>query len=125
MADPPNDPMAIWRDMLGQWEKSVNTLANQTMGTDEGSRSINSAMSMTLKMQESMRDVMATHLANLNLPSRADVARLDERLQAMEARLDRIVTLLERVASGAGSGPAAVAPPRPPRTKRPSGTASA
>jgi hypothetical protein len=118
MADPPKDPLSLWRDLLGQWEKSVNTLANETMGSEEYSRSINGAMGLTLKMQESLRDVMTAHLANLNLPSRVDVARLDERVQNVEAKLDRLIALVER-----GAPPASVPPaPRPPRTKRPPGS---
>ena len=117
MADPGKDPMALWRDLLGQWETSVNTLANETMGSEEYSRSMNGAMGLTLKMPESMKDVMATYLANMNLPSRVDFTRLDERVQGIEGRLDRIIALLERSARGSAS--AAPAVPRPPRTKRP------
>jgi hypothetical protein len=116
MADSVKDPMALWRDLLGQWEKSVNALANETMGSEEYSRSMNGAMGVTLKMQESMKDVMATYLANMNLPSRVDFTRLDERVQGIEGRLDRIIALLERNARG--SAPATPAAPRPPRTKR-------
>jgi hypothetical protein len=118
MADSVKDPMALWRDLLGQWEKSVNALANETMGSEEYSRSMNGAMGLTLKMQESMKDVMATYLANMNLPSRVDFTRLDERVQGIEGRLDRIIALLERGAL-AGAAPATPAAPRPPRTKRP------
>jgi hypothetical protein len=118
MADPIKDPMALWRDLLGQWEKSVNALANETMGSEEYSRSMNGAMGVTLKMQESMKDVMATYLANMNLPSRVDFNRLEERVQGIEGRLDRIIALLERNAR-AGSAPTTPPVRRPPRTKRP------
>ena len=116
MADAPNDPLSLWRDMLGQWEKSVNALANQTMGSEEYSRQMNGAMSVTLKLQETMRDAMTPYLATLNMPSRAELARLDERVQSVEAKLDRLITLVER---GSGSSPAPPPTPRPPRTKRP------
>ncbi|HEY4441263.1 MAG TPA: poly(R)-hydroxyalkanoic acid synthase subunit PhaE [Candidatus Elarobacter sp.] len=114
MADEPKDPMALWREMLGQWEKSVNALANQTMGSEEYSRRMNGAMGASLKLQESMRDAMTTYLATMNLPSRTDVARLDERVASVEAKLDRLIALVER-----GSAPKAPSAPRPPRTKRP------
>ena len=121
MAEPPKDPLALWRDMLGQWEKSVNTLANQTMASEDYSRSMNGALSLSIKMQESMRDAMTAYLAQMNVPSRTDVARLDERLGAVELKLDRLIALVER-SGGAGGAtrPAdAARPPRPPRTKRP------
>ena len=124
MADPPTDPLALWRDMLGQWEKSVNTLANQTMASEDYSRQMNGAMSLSLKLQESMRDAMTAYLSQMNLPSRTDVARLDERLGAVELKLDRLIALTERGVAAVGAVPAAdsTRPPRPPRTKRPPGT---
>jgi len=114
------DPLALWREMLAQWEKSVNSLANQTMASDEFSSSMNGAMGLSLKMQETMRDAMAAYLGAMNLPSRTEVAALGERLAAIETRLDRVVALLERNAAAAGPPPPP-ATPRPPRTKRPPG----
>jgi hypothetical protein len=121
VAEPPNDPLAPWRDLVAQWEKNVNALANQTMASDEYSSSMHGAMGLTLKLQQSMRDAMTTYLATANLPSRTEVLAIGERLAGVETRLDRITALLERIASaGGGAAPSAdPAPPRPPRTKRP------
>ncbi|MDB5071835.1 MAG: hypothetical protein JWM87_2946 [Candidatus Eremiobacteraeota bacterium] len=131
MADKDKDPLALWRDMLSQWETNVNALANRTMASDEYSSQMNGAMGMTLKMQETIRDFMAQYLAATNVPSRTEVLAIAERLGAVEARLDRITTLLEQIASaqkttanGAPAGesttaPAAAPRPRPPRTKSP------
>ena len=118
------DPMALWRDMLSQWETNVNALANRTMASDEYSSQMNGAMGMTLRMQETIREFMAQYLAATNLPSRAEVLGIAERLGAVEARLDRITALLERIAdaqsAAAGTPVQTPAPrPRPPRTKSP------
>ena len=48
------DPGAIWRDLIAQWEKGFNNLANQTMGSGEFSRYMNQAMTLSMKMQNSM-----------------------------------------------------------------------
>lgn len=122
--DKPADPMALWRDMLSQWETNVNALANKTMASDEYSSSMNGAMGGMLKLQDTMKQFMATYLASANLPSRAEVLAIAERLGGVEARLDRMNALLERIAAARaadGSAPAAAAPPRPrpPRTKSP------
>jgi hypothetical protein len=117
-----NDPLGVWRDLLSQWEQNVNAIANRTMGSDEYSSSMNSAMGATLKLQETMRQFMATYLASANLPSRAEVLAIAERLGGVEARLDRIAALLERLvaaSSGEAGAPAAPPRPRPPRTKTP------
>jgi hypothetical protein len=119
--------MALWRDMLSQWETNVNALANKTMASDEYSSSMNGAMGGMLKLQETMKQFMATYLANANLPSRAEVLAIGERIGGVEARLDRVVELLQRIADAPrGDGAAATttsatapARPRPPRTKRP------
>ena len=121
------DPLGVWRDLLSQWEQSVNALANRTMGSEEYSSSMNGAMGATLKMQETMRQFMAAYLASANLPSRSEVQAIAERIGGVEARLDRIALLLERVAAkepGQASAQPAVSRPRPPRTKSPPGAAS-
>ena len=131
MADPKDvDPLATWRDLLSQWEQGMNAMANRAMASDEYSSSMNGALSATLKLQETMRQFMAVQLANANLPSRAEVQAIAERVGGLEARLDRITRLLERIAAPPRSADAPAAPPhgieparaRPPRTKKPPGT---
>jgi hypothetical protein len=112
------DPLAMWRDMLSQWETSVNALANKTMASDEYSSSMHGAMGLTLRMRETLEQFMAAYLAATNLPSRKEVLGIAERLGEVEARLDRITALLERIAGAQPNGPAP-ARARPPRTKSP------
>jgi len=122
MADAPSkDPSAMWRDLVSQWEKNVNALANQTMASDEFSSSSNQAMTMALKLQQATGSAMATYLATMNLPSRADVTALGERLQTIETYLARIAAALEAapVASGRPRRQAVRTAAKPPRTKRP------
>jgi hypothetical protein len=121
MAEKDQDPLAPWREMLSQWEQNVNALANRTMGSEEYSSTMNGAMGATLKLQETMRQFMAAYLASANLPSRSEVLGIAERLGGVEAKLDRISALLERIAQAKpGEAPApAPARPRPPRTKSP------
>jgi hypothetical protein len=130
--DKPADPMALWRDMLSQWETNANALANKTMASDEYSSSMHGAMGGMLKLQETMKTFMASYLASANLPSRAEVLAIAERIGGVESRLDRMNALLERIASaprgdaatatGTAAFAAPIAPvtrPRPPRTKSP------
>jgi len=111
MAEPPNlDPLAMWRDMLGQWERGVNSVANQAMGSDEFSRAMHQMTAVGLRLQQTVGEVVGKSLEALNLPTRNDLISINERLSRIEARLDEIAT-------------AAPAPkpavPRPPRTRRP------
>ena len=119
MAEPfPKDPAALWREMISQWEKGFNDLANKTMASEEFSRSMNQATKLSLQTQQAMGDLMARYLTMLNLPSRAEIANISERLQAIEESLVRIAAAVDRNAGG--DGPSARAVPRPPRTKQPS-----
>ena len=119
MAESPSkDPAAAWRDLVAQWEKNLNELANRTMGSDEFSKAINQAMGLSAGMQSSLSEAMGRYLASLNLPSRAEMAGIGERLHAIEERLDRVLTLLQSPADAAKPGGAAAAA-KPPRTKRP------
>jgi hypothetical protein len=137
MPDKAADPLALWRDMVSQWEKSVNSLANASMQSDQFSGSMNQMMKVLLQAQTTVGDVMVKYLATLNLPSRADLLSLGEQLGSIESQLSRIANILERQASAtaaanaittansggsAGTNGASASPTarrRPPRTKRP------
>jgi hypothetical protein len=63
---------------------------------------------------------MEKYLVSMNLPSRAQMVSMAERLQSIEGQLNEIKALLHQVHnnSGAPQGGYAAAP-KPPRTKRP------
>lgn len=110
------DPAAAFRDMVAQWEKGFNKLANDTMGTEAFAQAMHKFTSVPMGMQAQLGDLIGKYLSALNLPSRAEMVNIGERIQAMESALLRIESRL------AGSAPpAAQTPPgaRPPRTKKP------
>ena len=110
------DPAALWREMVGQWEKAVNTLATGYMATDEFSREANRVMSASLHIQMGLQEVMGRYFDALNLPTKNDIDGLGERLHAIEDELARVAAAIEQLA-GPGEGPAGGVP-RVPRTKR-------
>jgi len=60
----------------------------------------------------------------MNMPSRAQMVEMAERLQSIEGHLSDIKTLLQQMSANAAAPspqPAATPAPKPPRTKRPSG----
>ena len=119
MAEPPlKDPAGAWRDLVAQWEQNLNELANRITGSDEFAKSMNRAVGLSAGMQSSLHEAMARYLASLNLPSRAEMADITERLHAIEQRLDRVLSLLQPATGRSGS---AAASAKPPRTKRPPG----
>jgi hypothetical protein len=119
MADKSNDPVALWQTMIGEMEKGFNAFANQAMSSPEFSKAMNQAGGVSAGAQKQFGELMEKYLLNMNLPSRAQMVGMAERLQTIESQLNEIKAMLQQMnaASGAPSGYAGV--PRPPRTKRP------
>ena len=102
MANTPNlDPMGLWREMLGQWERGLNTVANQAMGSSEFSRAMHQVTAVGLQMQQAAGEAMEKSLKALNLPSRTDILALHDRLGRIEEALERLApNVVEKPASG-------------------------
>ena len=120
MADKSNDPVAMWQNMIGEMEKGFNSFANQAMASPEFSKAMNQVGGATAGAQKQLGELMEKYFVSMNLPSRAQMVSMAERLQSIEGQLNEIKALLHQVhdTSATGEGGYAGAP-RPPRTKRP------
>ena len=120
MADKSNDPVALWQNMVGEMEKGFNAFANQAMASPQFSQVVNQVGGATAGAQKQLGDLMEKYLVSMNLPSRAQMVSMAERLQSIEGQLNEIKALLHQVHnnSGATEGGHAGAP-KPPRTRRP------
>ncbi len=122
-----NDPAEVWRTLLAEMEKGFNSFANQAMGSQEFSRVMNQAGGVSFGAQKSLGELMERYLSSLNLPSRAQLVNMGERLQAIENQLNEIKAMLHGNQERAGTSvaPAGLAPlPKPPRSLRGFRTAS-
>jgi hypothetical protein len=120
MADKSNDPVALWQHMIGEMEKGFNSFANQAMASPEFSKVVNQVGGVTAGAQKQLSDLMEKYLLGLNLPSRAQMVGMAERLTAIEGQLNEIKALLHQMrGDSAAPGRTYPAAPRPPRTKRP------
>ena len=120
MADKSNDPVAMWQNMLGEMEKGFNAFANQAMASPEFSKVVHQVGGVTADAQKKFSDLMEKYLVSMNLPSRAQMIGMAERLQSIEGQLNEIKALLHQVHNNSGApqeGYAGAA--RPPRTRRP------
>jgi hypothetical protein len=118
MADKGSDPVALWQTMIGEMEKGFNAFANQTMTSPEFSKAMNQASGASAGAQKQFGDLMEKYLLNMNLPSRAQMIGMAERLQNIESQVNEIKVMLQQMNAGA-SPSGYMAAPRPPRTKRP------
>ncbi|MBU6456211.1 MAG: hypothetical protein KGQ48_01590 [Bradyrhizobium sp.] len=120
MADKGNDPVAIWQAMIGEIEKGFNSFANQAMASPEFSKVVNQVGGATVSAQKQFGELMEKYLVSMNLPSRAQVVGMAERLQSIEGQLNEIKAMLHQMQSASGSADTGSAGAlRPPRTRRP------
>jgi hypothetical protein len=120
MAEKSNDPAEIWQTMIGEMEKGFNAFANQAMASPEFSRVMNQVGGVSAGVQKQLAELMEKYLTSMNLPSRAQMTSLGERLQTIENQLNEVTSMLRQIqqisgASDDGHPPA----PRPPRTRQP------
>ncbi|MDE2064768.1 MAG: hypothetical protein KGJ00_20385 [Bradyrhizobium sp.] len=120
MADKSNDPVALWRNMIGEMEKGFNAFANRTMASPEFSKVVDQVGGATAGAQKQLGELMEKYLLSMNLPSRSQMVDMAERLQSIEGQLNDIKATLHQIqgASRGASGGRSQAL-RPPRTKRP------
>ncbi|MGA9090563.1 MAG: hypothetical protein WB420_15825 [Bradyrhizobium sp.] len=120
MADKSNDPVALWQNMIGEMEKGFNAFANRAMASPEFSKVVNQVGGVTAGAQKQLGDLMEKYLLSMNLPSRAQMVSMAERLASIEKQLNEIKALLHQVhGNPAAPGSGSSAAPRPPRTRRP------
>src|ERR1700712_266549 len=119
MADKSNDPVAMWQNMIGEMEKGFNSFANQAMASPEFSKVVNQVGGVTAGAQKQIGDLMEKYLVGMNLPSRAQMVSMAERLQSIEGQLNEIKAMLNTINSNAAAAAGGLATPKPPRTKRP------
>jgi hypothetical protein len=120
MADKSNDPVAIWQTMIGEMEKGFNSFATQAMASPEFSKVVNQVGGASAGAQKQLGDLMEKYLVGMNLPSRAQMVGMAERLQSIEGQLNEIKAVLHQMQRDSGGGESGSAgAPRPPRTRRP------
>src|SRR5258708_14824352 len=120
MGDKSNDPVAMWQNLIGEMEKGFNSFANQAMASPEFSKVVNQVGGGTAGAQKQLGDLMEEYLVSMNLPSRAQMVSLAERLPSIEGQLNEIKALLHQIHNNSGAPQGGYpAAPKPPRTRRP------
>jgi hypothetical protein len=120
MTEKGSDPVALWQKMIGEMEKGFNAFANRAMTSPEFSKTMNQAGGAAAGAQKHLGDFMEKYLVSMNMPSRAQMVGMAERLQSIEGQLNEIKALLIQMNANAGGSPVGAAgAPKPPRTRRP------
>lgn len=119
MADKSNDPVAMWQNMIGEMEKGFNSFANQAMSSPEFSKVMNQVGGASAGAQKQLGEWMEKYLVSMNLPSRAQMIGMAERLQSIEGQLNEIKAMLTQMGKASGVPVGGASTSMPPRTKRP------
>ena len=84
----------IWRDLLRRWEDAGNSLGADAMKTAEFSQAMNQAANLSMAAQNLFAQTFSKYLTAMNLPTRADVSAVADRLRAIEERIEAIQMML-------------------------------
>jgi hypothetical protein len=108
----PFDPTGLLKEMrdagMGAWSKMMIEMVNSEAYAQATARMLDAWLSSSTPYRKATETAMAQALANCNMPSRADIISLAERLTNIEMRLDDLEAKLEeglRPARKAGAGP--------------------
>ncbi len=119
------DPIRIWREWMIKSEKQWSDHLTELMGDERFSKGMGRYIQEGLHSHRIFSDGMAQYLSSLNLPSRADVLDIGDRLGQIEDTLAALqVEIREQRAqltrlANTGVEPGASQPKKPSRGKQP------
>jgi hypothetical protein len=110
----PFDPTGLLEEMrtagMDAWSKMMIQLVNSDAYAQATAQMLDAWLTSSTPFRKATESAMAQALANCNMPSRADIVSLAERLTNIEIRLDDLEAKVEeglRPARKAGTGPKA------------------
>jgi hypothetical protein len=115
------NPLRMWREWLVKSEKMWSDGLTDIMGDERFSKGAGRYMQEMLHSHRMFTDAFAQYLSALNLPSRADILDISDRLGQVEDALAQLQAEIgeQRSAIQKLSGGDASAEKRPSRTKQP------
>jgi signal transduction protein with GAF and PtsI domain len=91
-----SDPFEAWRQIAAAQEKQLSALFERAAGTDAFAEGLGKALEAYLNATQVSRENVERFLAASNLPTRAEVARLAERVDQLTTRIDDLIAKISR-----------------------------
>jgi len=85
-----NEMLDTWRQTASEMEQRWNDYLNQVMGSDAFAQTMARSTEGFSGLQASFAQGMEQYLRALNLPTRADIAQLIERVGKLEQKIDAL-----------------------------------
>ncbi|CDO35318.1 MULTISPECIES: hypothetical protein [Novosphingobium] len=120
MSNAPYDPLAAWQKFVQDWELEINAWSGKFTESEQFSAIMGQATKMMLVAQRTVTDQLENVLQSLNLPTKAQVEGLSDRLDAIEDSIAQLRIALDKLAQ---DGPVPAGKPEPSRTRKPAGKA--
>lgn len=121
MAEPRSllDPFGIWRAIGLQLEKGLVELGNRGVSSDGFAKVTHTVLGASLVARKLRLSLTQRVQELLNVPTRADIQALGERLQVIEEHLVGIAAAVDPPQPGKPRGRTALRLASPPRTRKP------
>jgi ubiquinone biosynthesis protein UbiJ len=112
MAEANFDPLSAWQKFISDWEKQVNEASARVTGTEEFGRAMSQVTKFSMAAQQQFDRQMEQFLKTVHLPSKSDIAAINDRLAAIEDTLERLTAAVNRDGRTGDAAPAADRPAR-------------
>ena len=97
----PFDPFGTWKQMrdanMDTWSKAMLDFVNSEQYTQATSAILDNYLTMSQPFQRALESTMTRTLTMLNMPTRAEVTGLAERMTNIELRLDDLDAKLDEI----------------------------
>lgn len=114
MADKQLDPVALWQDMLGRWERQINDFSAQISGNEMFAGPMNQMSKASMGARKSFDDAMEQLATTMMVATQPQMQDVIERLD----RIEEQVALIAAALAPQQVDPVASAP-APRRTRKP------
>lgn len=110
----PSDPIGAWRALrdanLDAWAKSMAQMTNSDAFAKTIGLQLDTMLAASAPLKQAMQQYTEAYLAQANMPSRAEVVGLAQRLTNIELRLDDMQAQLDDVLAAVRERPTLAAP---------------
>ncbi len=111
------DPIRAWREWIQENEKRWSDTMTEIMGDDRFAKGMGRSFQEMLHTHKIMTDSMSQYLGAMNIPSRADVLALGDRIGKLEDAIASLEVAIGRLAGAPQAKPKSVSKPK--RTRKP------
>jgi hypothetical protein len=90
------DPFEMWRQVVTKLEGGINSMANNSMNSEQFTRALHQFSQVSTGMQQTFEKVLDGYFKALRLPSQKDIAALADKLQRLEDKIDMLLPIEQR-----------------------------